>query len=229
MPRGAKDLRILLIEDDSQTAERIRSGLGRLGHDVEVARDGRRGLERGSSEAFDVLVVDRLLPELDGIELLKALRTAQVCTPVIMLTAIGGIADRVRGLRAGADDYLVKPFDLEELDARIEALARRPSISSGAITLRRAGLELNRISHTASYQGQDLELTSSEFGMLEVLMMNGGRTVTKSMLLETVFELDSSRSPNVVEPHMSRLRTKLERSGRGDAIRTVRGVGYALV
>lgn len=221
-------MRILVVEDDAKTLEHVRSGLSGRGYEVETVRDGRRGLERAASEPFDVLIVDRMLPELDGMELLKALRTASVATPVIMLTAIGGIADRVTGLKAGADDYLVKPFDFDELEARIEALGRRPPISTSTIVLRRAGLELNRLSRTAAYAETALDLTSSEFAMLELLMLNPGRAVTKAMILETVFDLDAGVAGHIVEPHMSRLRSKLERAGLVDAIRTLRGVGYAL-
>jgi two-component system OmpR family response regulator len=219
----------LLVEDDGLTREHIRAGLSARGYDVETAVDGRSGLERASTRIYDVLIVDRLLPGLDGLALLKALRTARVTTPAIVLTALGGIADRVEGLRGGADDYLVKPFDVEELDARIEALGRRPALANGSILLYRGGLKVNRLARTAVYGDELLELTSSEFAMLELLMSNAGRTVTKAMILESVFDLDSHAAGQIVEPHISRLRAKLERAGLTDAIRTLRGVGYAFV
>ncbi len=222
-------MRLLLVEDDGLTREHIRAGLSARGYDVETAVDGRSGLERASTRIYDVLIVDRLLPGLDGLALLKALRTARVTTPAIVLTALGGIADRVEGLRGGADDYLVKPFDVEELDARIEALGRRPALANGSILLYRGGLKVNRLARTAVYGDELLELTSSEFAMLELLMSNAGRTVTKAMILESVFDLDSHAAGQIVEPHISRLRAKLERAGLTDAIRTLRGVGYAFV
>lgn len=221
-------MRLLLVEDEPVTRDLVRTGLGARGYAVDTAVDGRGGLQKASSTPYDVLVLDRLLPDMDGLSLLKALRTARVDTPVILLTALAGLADRVEGLRGGADDYLVKPFDLDELDARIEALGRRPALSSGAVLLHRAGIELNRLSRTVTCFERPLELTSSEFAMLELLMLHAGRTVTKAMIVEAVFDLDPRGAARIVEPHISRLRAKLERVGLGDVIRTVRGAGYAL-
>ena len=220
-------MHLLLVEDDALTREHIRAGLSARGDVVEVAADGRTGLQYASTRAYDVVILDRMLPDLDGLSVLKALRMAGVRTPVILLTALGGIADRVGGLRGGADDYLIKPFDLEELDARIEALGRRLAPTGESILLHRGGVELNRLTRSALCGDDALDLTSSEFAMLELLLLNAGQTVTKAMILDTVFDLDTRAAGQVVEPHISRLRAKLERAGVSDAIRTVRGMGYA--
>jgi two-component system, OmpR family, response regulator len=162
-------------------------------------------------------VVDRLLPGFDGLTVVRTLRGAGVRTPVIFLTAVGGVADRVQGLRAGADDYLVKPFDLEELAARLEALGRRPPLPSETMVLQVGELELNRVERTVRRDGRALELTTS-----------AGRPVTRSMLLQQVFGLDHPSPASIIEPHVSRLRAKLERAGREGPIRTVRGAGYLI-
>ncbi len=222
-------MRLLLVEDDATTRDHVCAGLSARGHDVEIAEDGRAGLRLATTDAFDVLIIDRMLPELDGLALVRALRTARVDTPALMLTALGGIADRVDGLRGGADDYLVKPFELEELDARLEALGRRPQRGVEHAVLARGDLLLNRLTRHATWNDQPLELTASEFAMLELLMLNAGRTVTKAMMLEQVFDLDPSSSGAIVEPHVSRLRAKLVRKGAQDPIRTMRGAGYLLV
>ncbi len=219
---------ILLVEDDPATLRFVRDGLLARGHAVETALDGRDGLLQACARTFDVIVLDRMLPTLDGLSILKALRTSRLDTPIIFLTAVGGVADRVQGLRQGADDYLVKPFEIEELDARIEALGRRPPISSAAKMLHIGDLELDRLSRRVAYSGEALDLTSSEFGMLEMLLLNIGSAVTKSMILEQVFDLESDVPGAIVEPHVSRLRAKLTRAGAPDFIRTLRGVGYTI-
>jgi two-component system, OmpR family, response regulator len=226
MPRGWPSVKILLVEDDEPTLEYIRAGLAARGHAVEAERDGRSGLLKASAGGHDVLIVDRMLPVLDGLELVKALRTSSISAPIILLTALGGIADRVEGLRAGADDYLVKPFDLEELDARVEAVGRRAPLANGV--LRKGAIALDRLGRRVSVDGAPAELTHSEFAMLELLMLNAGRPVTKAMLLEEVFDLQINAPGPIVEPHMSRLRAKLSRLGAVDAIRTLRGVGYSI-
>ncbi|MGC1303328.1 MAG: response regulator transcription factor [Caulobacteraceae bacterium] len=222
-------MNILLIEDDAQTARFVRDGLVVRGHTAEVVDEGRQGLVRACSGEFDVVVADRMLPGFGGLAIVKALRTSGVGIPVIFLTAVGGVTDRIEGLRSGADDYLVKPFDMDELDARIEALGRRPPISNAATLLRNGGLELDRLARRVTFDASVVELTTSEFAMLEMLLLNAGRAVTKAMLLESVFDLDSTAPGSIVEPHMSRLRTKLTRSGASDPIRTLRGVGYTVV
>ena len=219
---------ILLVEDNAETAAYVSDGLGALGHPVEVAGDGRAGLLRASDPQFDCLVIDRLLPGFDGLTVVRTLRSAGVRTPIIFLTAVGGVADRIQGLRAGADDYLVKPFELEELAARVEALGRRPPLPESQTLLRAGDLELDRLDRTARRAGQPLELTASEFRLLEVLMRHAGSPVTRSMLLQAVFGLDHANPATIIEPHVSRLRAKLEQAGRPDPVRTVRGSGYCI-
>ena len=216
----------LLIEDDLVMADFIRTGLERRGHTVEVSSDGRFGMIRASAETFDVAVVDRMLPEIDGLSIVRTLRASGVSTPVIFLTALGGVSDRVEGLQAGADDYLVKPFDIDELDARMQALARRPPIPE-AVVLEQGAYTLDRLRRRAYASGRELVLTVSEFAMLDMLMLNAGRPVTKAMLLESVFNLDAQSSSVVVEPHVSRLRAKIVDLGLRDPIRTLRKRGYS--
>jgi two-component system OmpR family response regulator len=221
-------LNILLIEDDAQALEFVRDGLTARGHEIDAEQDGREGLLRACERRYDALVIDRMLPSLDGMDILRALRTASVDTPAILLTALGGLADRVEGLRGGADDYLVKPFELDELEARLEAIARRPPTAGAAAVLRRDSVTLDRLARRVTVEGAPVDLTSSEFAMLEMLMLNAGRAVTKAMLLEGVFDLQVNTPGAIIEPHISRLRAKLVRSGAVDPIRTLRGVGYSI-
>lgn len=222
-------MNILIVEDDLPTLEFVAGGLVARGHEVDAEQDGRAGLLRACEGGYDVLVIDRMLPSLGGMEILKALRTSSVDTPAILLTAMGGLADRVEGLRSGADDYLVKPFELDELEARLEAIGRRaPSAASGAAVLRKDGIVLDRLTRKVTVEGLAAELTGSEFAMLEMLLLNAGRAVTKAMLVERVFDLQVNAPGQLIEPHMSRLRAKLTRLGAGDPIRTLRGVGYTI-
>ncbi|WP_371811010.1 response regulator transcription factor [Caulobacter sp. S45] len=211
-----------------ETAAYVSDGLGALGQTVEIASDGRAGLLRASDPQFDCLVIDRLLPGFDGLTVVRTLRSTGVRTPIIFLTAVGGVADRVQGLKAGADDYLVKPFELEELAARVEALRRRPPLPESQTLLRAVDIELDRLERTARRAGQALDLTGSEFRLLEVLMLNAGHAVTRSMLLQTAFGLDHANPATIIEPHISRLRAKLERDGLPDPVRTLRGAGYCI-
>ena len=220
-------LHILLIEDDAPTLSFVSAALRGRGHDVQGELDGREGLQRACETRYDVLVIDRMLPGLDGLDLVKALRASSIDTPVILLTSMGGLVDRVEGLKGGADDYLVKPFELDELEARIEAIARRPPALAGNV-LRKDGIALDRLTRRVSVEGALADLTTSEFAMLEMLMLNAGRAVTKAMLLENVFDLQSDFPGTIIEPHMSRLRSKLVRLGAPDPIRTLRGVGYSI-
>ena len=219
---------VLLIEDNADTATHVGEGLKSLGHEVEMVADGRTGLTRASDPHFDCLVIDRLLPGFDGLTVVRTLRSAGVKTPIIFLTAVGGVADRVQGLRAGADDYLVKPFALEELAARVEALVRRPPLPTGQTALKAGDIELDRLERTARRAGRTLDLTGSEFKLLEVLLLNAGHPVTRSMLLETVFGLDHPNPAVIIEPHVSRLRAKLQGDALPDPVRTVRGAGYCI-
>jgi two-component system OmpR family response regulator len=221
-------MRVLLIEDDSATNEYVANGLRELGHGVDAVPDGREGLLRASAGEYDVLVVDRMLPGLDGLGVVRTLRATGIKTPALFLTALGGIDDRVLGLDAGGDDYLVKPFAFAELVARVNALARRPPLTEVQPVLRAADLEMNLLERTASRAGVRLELQPREYRLLEYLMKNAGRVVTRTMLLENVWEFHFDPRTNIVETHISRLRSKVDRGHEVALIQTVRGAGYLL-
>ena len=196
---------------------------------MEVVHDGAEGLRRASGTDFDVLIVDRMLPALDGLELVKALRRARRTTPVLVLTAMGAVADRVEGLEGGADDYLIKPYAFAELKARVQALARRGTAPSAERTTLQAGeLTLDRLARMAHRGGRLLELLPLEFKLLEFLLLNAGRVVTRKMLLEQVWGFQFDPRTNIVETHISRLRRKLDGQGQASLISTVRGAGYVL-
>jgi two-component system OmpR family response regulator len=221
-------MKILVIEDDRQTAQYLVKGLSEQGHVVEVANDGRDGLFLAAAGRYDVMVVDRMLPGLDGLGVVKTVRGAGVKTPILLLTTLGGIDDRVEGLEAGGDDYLVKPFAFAELVARINALARRPPIASTETTLKVADLELDLLMRTVRRGGIDIELTPLEFKLLEHLMRHGPRVVTRTMLLEEVWGFHFDPKTSVVETHISRLRAKIDKGFEPELIRTARGSGYVL-
>ncbi|MFQ5623406.1 MAG: response regulator transcription factor [Paracoccaceae bacterium] len=218
---------ILIVEDDGETAAYLRRGLEELGYTVEIAADGRDGLYLATGGGFDAIVLDRMLPGLDGLSVLKSLRAADVATPVLMLTAMSAVDERVRGLRAGADDYLVKPFSFDELQARIEALLRRPAESHEETRLVCGDLELDLIARVTRRGGREIRLLPREFKMLEFLMRRQGRVVTRTMLLEGVWDYRFDPQTNVIDVHISRLRKKLG-DGDGTLIRTVRGAGYMM-
>ena len=220
-------MRVLLVEDDHQTADYVRSGLSGDGWDVAVAADGLDGLEQARRAAFDVLIIDRMLPRLDGLALLRRLRADDVRTPTLFLTAMGAIADRVAGLECGGDDYLVKPFSMAELSARVAALARRPA-AIDAVMLRAGDVTIDRISREVRRGDQSIELLPLQYRLLEVLMLHGGRPVTRTMLLERVWGLRFDPRTNIVETHVSHLRAKLDVPGEPSPIVTVRGEGYAI-
>jgi two-component system OmpR family response regulator len=221
-------MRILIMEDDEETARFIARGLEEAGHAIVLSGDGRDGLFQATGGGFDVIVMDRMLPGLDGLSLLKALRAAADATPVLMLTAIGGIADRVDGLEAGADDYLVKPFAFSELAARINALGRRPQarVEGHVLTVEDIELDLHR--RTVKRSGVRVVLQPREFALLAELMRNPRRVMTRTMLLERVWDFDFDPKTNIVETHLSRLRTKLNAGFEEDAIETIRGAGYMI-
>jgi two-component system OmpR family response regulator len=222
-------VKILVVEDDSETAAYLVNGLTEHGHVVDHVPDGRAGLFMAVSEKYDVLVVDRLLPELDGLGVVKSVRGAGVKTPVLFLTALGGIDDRVQGLDSGADDYLVKPFAFSELVARVNALARRPALAAAEPTvLRVADLELDLLKRMALRGGRRIDLQPREFRLLEYLMRHAGQVVTRTMLLEQVWDFHFDPRTSVVETHISRLRAKLNGDDGQDLIHTVRGAGYTL-
>lgn len=221
--------RILIVEDDPETAAWLMKGLGEYGFAVETAKDGPEGLYRATGGAFDAIILDRMLPELDGLSVLRSLRAAGRTVPVLMLTALGSVDERVRGLRAGADDYLVKPFSFEELIARIEALLRRPTTEAQEETSLSCGdLTLDLISRTARRGEREIELLPREFQMLEYMMRRQGRVVTRTMLLEGVWEYHFDPKTNVIEVHISRLRRKIDGPGETPLIQTVRGAGYRI-
>jgi two-component system, OmpR family, response regulator len=222
-------VKVLLVEDDASTAAYVCNGLREEGHEVDHAARGGLGLELALTRPYDAAVVDRMLPDLDGLSLLKALRAAGRRTPAIFLTAVGGVDDRVEGLEAGADDYLLKPFAFSELIARLNALARRVTPERREETVLTVGdLEMNLISRAVSRGGQAIELQPREFRLLEYMMRNRGRVLTRTMLLERVWEFHFDPKTNVVETHVSRLRAKVDRPFGYEMIRTVRGSGYLL-
>ena len=221
-------MRILLIEDDALTADHIRSGLVERGHLVEHAVNGRDGMFLAGDGAYDVLIVDRLLPGTDGLSLVKLLRGAGIHTPVLFLTALGRIEDRVAGLDAGGDDYLVKPFAFSELVARLQALVRRPPVQDMATKLRVADLELDLLTRRVTRAGRPIDLQPRELRLLEYLLRHANQVVTRTMLLEHVWEFHFDPKTSVVETHVSRLRAKIDKPFGRELIRTVRGAGYVL-
>lgn len=222
-------MKVLVIEDDAETAAYIARGLHEHGHVVDHVADGRDGLLIAGGGGYDVMVVDRMLPGIDGIGLVRTLRGAGVKTPVLFLTALRGVGDRVQGLEAGGDDYLVKPFAFSELLARLNALARRPPLSDVLTTLAVADLELDLLRRTTTRGGERVELQPREFRLLEFLLRHADRVVTRTMLLEGVWDFHFDPRTNIVETHISRLRGKLSRGGKDpELIHTIRGSGYIL-
>src|SRR5208283_4391270 len=220
-------MKILIIEDDEGTADFIAAGLVARGHEAIVARNGREGFERATADRFDAIVLDRMLPQLDGLGVVALLRAEGLSTPVLFLTNLSGVDDRVEGLEAGGDDYLVKPFAFEELMARLSALARRPTLGASPTLLKVGDLEMDLVARSVSRGGEAIELQPREFRLLEFLMRAEGRVVTRTMLLERVWEYHFDPKTNIVETHMSRLRSKIDRGGPS-LIQTVRGAGYSL-
>jgi two-component system OmpR family response regulator len=220
-------MRILVLEDDDETADFVEKGLRELGHAVDRAASGPDGLQLALSESYDAIVMDRMLPLMDGLTVLKALRAEKRDTPVIILSALGQLDHRLEGLGAGGDDYLVKPFAFSELMARIQAIARRGRGGVGEeVVLKVADVTLDRAARKASRAGRDIELHAREFQILEYLMRNAGRTVTRSMLLSHVWDYHFEPQANVVDVHISRLRRKVDDGFDTPLIETVRGVGY---
>jgi two-component system, OmpR family, response regulator len=221
-------MRILIVEDDDETAAYLKAQLAALGHVVAVASDGWNGLLRAADPDYDVIVLDRMLPELDGLGVVTRLRSAGIRTPVLFLTNLSGIDDRVDGLAAGGDDYLVKPFAFAEFLARLIALARRPPLGEQKAVLVFADLEMDLIKRTVARGGEPIELQPREFRLLEYLVRNEGRVVTRKMLLENVWDFHFDPRTNIVETHVSRLRAKVDRGHGVDLIHTLRGLGYSL-
>jgi two-component system OmpR family response regulator len=221
-------VRILLVEDDTQSADYVRRGLGEEGHNVAVSPDGREALLDAMGEKWDLLIVDRMLPGLDGLSLVRSLRAAGDVTPVLFLTTMDGIDDRVDGLNAGGDDYLTKPFAFAELVARVAALGRRPPQVRNETRLKIADLEIDLLSRRVRRGVQPIELQPQEYRLLEYLARHANQVVTRTMLLENVWDFHFDPRTNVVESHISRLRGKIDRGQDPELIQTVRGAGYCL-
>ena len=222
-------MKVLIIEDDVEAAAFIVKGFREAGHAPSYAADGETGLDAALAEDFDVLVVDRMLPRRDGLSIIAALREAGRQTPALILSALGDVDDRVAGLRAGGDDYLPKPYAFSELLARCEVLARRAAPGEAAVTRYQVGdLELDRLSHTVRRAGEEIALQPREFRLLEFLMKNAGQVVTRTMLLEKVWDYHFDPQTNVIDVHISRLRAKIDRGQDRPLIQTVRGAGYVL-
>jgi len=221
-------MKILVLEDDKTTGPYIAEGLREEGHLVDLIANGADGLVQAMVGAYDVLVVDRMMPGLDGVSLVKTLRGAKNRTPVLFLTAMGGVDDRIEGLNAGGDDYLIKPFAFGELSARINALGRRPQMSDEPTLLRARDLELNLLTRKVTRAGQIIDLLPREMALLEVLLRRKGRVQTRTMLLEAVWDIHFDPQTNVVETHVSRLRAKVDKPFDVELIETLRGSGYRI-
>ena len=221
-------MHLLVVEDDLETARYLRSGLEENGATVDHAADGREGLLLALDNRYDAIVMDRMLPGLDGLSVIRAMRAAGNETPVLILSALGEVDDRVQGLRAGGDDYLVKPFAFSELLARLEVLTRRGESRGEETILRVDGLELDRLAHTVRRNGQLINLQPREFRLLEYLMRHAGQVVTRTMLLENVWDYHFDPQTNVIDVHISRLRSKIDKGFDPPLLHTVRGVGYRL-
>ena len=220
-------MNLLLVEDDQALGKALERGLGEAGHECRWVRNGKKGLEEATSQRFDAVILDLMLPELAGMEVMQQMRQAGLRTPVLMLTALGSVEDRVKGLNAGADDYLVKPFAFSELLARLEAISRR-AIDRPSTTLRAGPLELDLTNRRVTRGETEILLTPTEFSLLEFLMRYAGQVVTRKMLCEHLWDSDWEGVTNVVEVHINRLRGKIDRGFAEPLILTVRGRGYSL-
>ena len=221
-------MHILLIEDDQSVAEFVEKGFIDKGQIITHAATGTDGLGLAKDEVYDAIIIDRMLPEIDGLSIVKALRDEGDTTPILILSALGEVSDRIDGLKVGADDYLAKPFDFEELYTRIEVLVRRRDIDSPVTRLKVADLELDLLAHEVQRAGQKLSLQPREFRLLEYLMCNAGQIVTRTMLLENVWDYHFDPQTNVIDVHVSRLRQKIDKDFDKPLLHTVRGSGYVL-
>ncbi|MGB9332422.1 MAG: response regulator transcription factor [Steroidobacteraceae bacterium] len=221
-------MHVLLIEDDTEAARFLVKGLRESGYTVEHAADGRAGLTQTTSGQFDLVITDRMLPHVDGLTVIEAMRAKGIATPVLVLSALGGVDDRVRGLKAGGDDYLTKPFAFAELLARIEALLRRHPGAPHTTRLKVEDLEFDLIARRVTRAGRELDLTARELKLLEYLMRRAGQVVTRTMLLEGVWDLHFDPQSNLIDVHISRLRQAIDRGTDQPLIHTVRGTGYVL-
>ncbi|MFB9172311.1 response regulator transcription factor [Roseibium salinum] len=222
-------LKILVVEDDPEAASYLVKGLSEVGHMADRASDGDTGLQMALDSTYDILIVDRMLPKMDGLSLIRELRREQNHTPALILSALGQVDDRVKGLKAGGDDYLPKPYAFTELLARVEALARRPQSSHHVETTYRVGdLILDRMAHSCRRGDTEIPLQPREFRLLEYLMQHAGQVVTRTMLLENVWEYHFDPQTNVIDVHISRLRAKIDKGFDTPLLHTIRGAGYTI-
>ena len=222
-------MRILIVEDDTEAANYMAKAFREAGHVADHVADGLEGYARAREEAYDVLIIDRMLPKLDGLSLIGSLRAQNVHTPALILSALGQVDDRVKGLRAGGDDYLAKPYAFSELLARVEVLARRARPEQAEETVYRVdGLELDRLAHKLTRNGKDIPLQPREFRLLEYLMRHAGQVVTRTMLLENVWDYHFDPQTNVIDVHISRLRAKIDKGFDPPLLQTIRGAGYMI-
>ncbi len=221
-------MRILIIEDDREAARYLEKAFAEAGHIADVAGDGETGYTLAENNHYDVLIIDRMLPKRDGLSVIAGLRAQGQTTPALILSALGQVDDRVTGLRAGGDDYLTKPYAFSELLARVEVLQRRVSPKEADTVYRVGDLELDRLSHTARRAGTEINLQPREFRLLEYLMRHAGQVVTRTMLLENVWDYHFDPQTNVIDVHISRLRSKIEKDFDEPLLHTVRGAGYML-
>ncbi len=222
-------MQILLVEDDASLAAHVAAGLREAGHLVDHRTDGRDGLIQATCETYDVIVLDRMLPSLDGLKLLAALRATENTTPVLIVSALGDVDERVRGLRAGGDDYMAKPFAMSELLARVDSLGRRnATVAEPGDVLRVGDLEIDLVAHVVSRGGRRINLTLRELRILAYLARNSGRVVTRSMLLENVWDYNFDPQTNIIDQHISKLRQKITEDDEAPLIHTIRGIGYVM-
>ena len=221
-------MRVLIIEDDHETSAFLVKAFGESGHMAESASDGETGLEMARGAGYDVLIVDRMLPKVDGLSVISQLRDDGNSTPVLILSALGEVDDRVKGLRSGGDDYLTKPYAYSELLARVEALARRPQPEEVITKLTVDDLSLDRLSHSVTRGDENIILQPREFRLLEYLMKHAGQVVTRTMLLENVWDYHFDPQTNVIDVHISRLRAKIDKNFDRPLLHTVRGAGYMI-
>jgi two-component system, OmpR family, response regulator len=226
MPAGRR--RILVVEDDPETAEQLVESLATSGYQVDLAVDGHDGLSRGRCADYAVMTIDRMLPGMDGISIIRRLREDGIATPALIISALGEIDDRVRGLRAGGDDYLVKPFAFAELLARVEALARRSAAVMKETVLRVGDLKLDLVSRSVSRSGRDIDLLPREFQVLEYLVRNQGQVVPRAMLLQHVWDLHFDPTTNIIDVYVGRVRRKVDDRQAYPLIHTIRGVGFCV-
>jgi len=221
-------MHILVIEDDARTAGYLQKSLAENGHNVDHASDGKDGLFLAMEGSYDALIIDRMLPKLDGLSIIRTLRAAEDQTPVLILSALGEVDDRVKGLKAGGDDYLVKPFALSELLARLEALARRVNATKTETTFQVGDLHVDLLSRIVKRAEQDIDLQPTEFRLLEYLVRHAGQVVTRSMLLENIWDYQFDPQTNVIDVHISHLRAKIDKPFSYPLLHTIRGAGYIL-